>query len=116
MKLTIQSGGAMLHLRAETPFELEFLEKMQGSHEPGPWHDAEFRLVGYEELGFDHLRAGKHYHVGDKPKRVMAEVKLNPEWLVYSKPKTIEERLRANAAARIGHSLLDGFELIRGNS
>lgn len=112
MKLTIENDGTQLLLQAETPAELDFLEKMEGMQERGRWADAEFRLVRSNELGFAHENAGKRYCVSGMPERVMAAVRLNVDWLSYMKPKTIEEQLRANAAARIGHSLLDGFELV----
>jgi hypothetical protein len=111
MKLTIDKDGTVLVLRAETPSDLDFLEKMQGIHEPGPWADAGFQVVDCADLGFDHCDAGKCYLTGGKVTRVMAVVHLKLDWLSYAEPKTPEQILRANTAARIGHSLLDGFKL-----
>lgn len=112
MKLAIDKDGAVLVLRAETPADLDFLEKMQGVHERGPWYDAGFQVVDCADLGFDHCMAGKAYVTDGKVTRVMAMAHLKLDWLSYTEPKTPEQILRANTAARIGHSLLDGFELI----
>lgn len=111
MKLTIENDGTELVVRAETQEDLDFIEKMEGVFEPGPWYGADFQCVKPADLGFDHGEAGKRLFIGGEITKVMAIVRLKLDWLSYAEPKTPEQILRANTAARIGYSLLDGFKL-----
>ena len=118
MKLTIEDDGATWLLRAETPQDLDYLERMKGVHEPGPWRWAEFIKVPVAELGFNHHMHGTLYMAnmardGDDCgiSGAMAAVKLRTDWLVYGEPPTAAAKLRSDAALGVGYSLLKLVEL-----
>ena len=117
MKLEIERSGATVLLRAETPDDLDFLERMRGIHQPGPWGQGEFIKIPVAELGFEATGAGCSWMGRDQRiNATLGAVRLRMDWLTYQAPVDAEKKLRADAAARVGHSLLDALDLAWGRS
>lgn len=122
MKLLIEDGGNDLLLRAETPSDLDALWRLTDPVQGGPFARERLLRVPAADLGFDHAMQGECWMCGDDApdargvRSVGAALRLRFDWLIYREPPSAEWQLRAETASRLGHGLLNAFELVRGHS
>lgn len=105
MKLDIENDGAALLLRAETPADLDFLERMKGVHGPGPWAHAEIIRIPVEELGFDPAGMGMSWIGKDGLiSKTLAGVRLRTDWLTCREPPSPERKALLEAQQAVGQA------------
>lgn len=106
MKVFWKSPG-QLHMEAESAAELEVIASLVHG---GPLAGATWLRVPEDQLPFPREREGITTLIGVPC--VVVGLQLQANMLVYKAAHTPAEQLRADTAARIGHSLLDAFELL----
>lgn len=120
MKLRIEPTGAEIgavHLvmEAQNDHDLEMLFAL--SFEQGALlHRAEKVVVAAKELGFAwDGSSGESWPQGDGGRRVCNALRLDMRCRLQM-PLSAAQQLRADTASRVGHSLLDAFELLGRNT
>lgn len=119
MKLTWDKAAGVLRLDADVaePADLQFLEHLYMQHAPESAGLAALaraatawrRTPCAEPLGD---QPGVYYCVGAGGWTVLTGVDLPLASLWYRSPPAAPGRSRADAAARLGHALLDALELL----
>ncbi len=108
MKLMLTGLPAVLAMTAENAADLRVIGDLVNF---GPLQKAQLVKVPEGELPFERSKNdGMTTLIGGAA--VVIGVKLNLEWLTYAEPLSAARQLRTNTAARLGHSLLDAFELL----
>ena len=116
MKCSIEEGGTMLLLEAQCCEDLEVLSDLVGVHANGPLSQAVRVITPEGDLPFKLTHPLGQCWLDGTGLRVMSALRVRLAWLAYSSPKDSREQLRADAAARIGHGILDALELVRSHA
>lgn len=111
MKVEILKDGPRLRLEAQSGADLEKLFNLVELGGPVGWVARERTLESGLPFKRDFDSQGLAY-ITTRGVEVLWALELNLDWLRDGAPANAESQLRANAASRLGHSMLDAFELV----
>lgn len=111
MKVEFLKNRTGLRLEAQSGADLETLFDLVELGGPLSGAQRERALEGSLPFKRDFDSQGLAY-ITVRGVEVLWALEVNLDWLSYAEPADAAKQLRANAAARLGHSLLDAFELV----